>query len=286
MLSAPTQPEGSPNAEPSIAVAYLARGATPDCETSFQRFLDSYSRHPAGREHVLYVLFKGFPNPTALRRAQAMFQIVEHRPMMLDDDKLDIGAYIEWANRIEADLVCPFNTASEILASHWLIKLALNLASPGVGLVGATASYESLNNWNPVFPPFPNIHLRSTAFMLDRRVFCRYTDGLTIREKLDAFHFESGPQSLSQYVRTSGREVLIVGRNGRGYGPTFWPASDTFRLGFQRNLLVGDNQTRNFLALTWLEKRETVIRTWGRHLRDFQLLETSSATETARNPNR
>src|SRR3546814_5122769 len=64
-----------------------------------------------------------------------------------------------------------FNTASEILAPDWLRKLAINLAMPNVGLVGATASYESLNEFNSSFPAFPNVHIRSTAFMIDRKLF-------------------------------------------------------------------------------------------------------------------
>src|SRR3546814_2930442 len=60
-------------------------------------------------------------------------------------DLFDIGAYIEWANIIKEDLLCPLNTATEISAHYWLLKLVLNLSPPEIGLVGATASYESLN---------------------------------------------------------------------------------------------------------------------------------------------
>ena len=256
---------------PRIAVAFLARGADSDWEPSCRRFLDSYTAHPAGTPHSFYVLFKGFEDMESLSRAKAMFAGTEHLEMMLDDDKLDIGAYIEWAGRVDHDQICAFNTHSEILSDDWLRKLAVNLALPDVGLVGATASYESLSSWNDAFPPFPNFHLRSNAFMVDRRTFCSYTDGMKIRDKVDAFHFESGPRSLSAYIAARGQEILIVGRNGRGYSRKFWPASDTFRLGFQRNLLVADNQTRNFLAMPWPEKRVTALRTWGRYLRDFEM---------------
>ena len=182
---------------------------------------------------------------------------------------LSISApYIEWANLIQEQLICVFNTASEILAGDWLRKFAVNLAIPNVGLVGATGSYESLYSFDSSFPLFPNIHIRSTAFMIDRGLFLRLTKGHVIASKLDAFRFESGQNSLTQLVLATGKEVLIVGRNGRGYSPQFWTTSDTFRLGTQSNLLIADNQTRSFSAMPWAAKRTSIVRTWGRYLED------------------
>lgn len=233
---------------------------------SCERFLDSYRCKPAGINHSLYVIFKGFEHDVDLEKARVLFSSVPHTPVFLADDSFDIGAYIEWANMIEEDLICVFNTASEILAPDWLRKLAINLAIPNVGLVGATASYESLSELNSTFPAFPNTHIRSTAFMIDRGLFCSFTKCLKLANKIDAFHFESGSQSLTRQVLAIRKDVLLVGRNGRGYSPMFWADSGTFRQGMQKNLLVADNQTRNYLALPWNEKREFVMRTWGEYL--------------------
>ncbi len=262
----------SKGAPPRLAVAYLARGAETGWQASCKRFINSYCSHASGIEHTLCILFKGFADARSLALAQSLFAPLQHSTFFFEDNSFDIGAYIEWAHLIDADIVCPLNSASEILSDHWLAKLAVNLALPNVGLVGASASYESLNDWNDTFPMFPNVHLRSNAFMIDRRLLCELTTGLKIREKVDAFNFESGTHSLSRRVMALGKEILLVGSNGRGYAPAFWPASDTFRLGFQSNLLIGDNQTRNFSGLSWEEKREFVLRTWGRFIRDFEVL--------------
>jgi hypothetical protein len=247
----------------TISVAYLVRGADKDWFLSCERFLDSYRSKPAGIDHSLYVIFKGFENDVDLKKARTLFKCIPYEPVFLTDDSFDIGAYIEWANMIEEDLICVFNTASKILTPDWLRKLAINLAMPNVELVGATASYESLNTYNSAFPVFPNIHIRSTAFMIDRVLFCNITKDFRIATKLDAMLCESGPKSITRQVLARGKNILLVGRNGRGYSPSFWPASDTFRRGMQKNLLVSDNQTRNFLEMPWNEKREFVIRTWG-----------------------
>ena len=260
------------NSITKIAVVFLARGADKNWHQSYKRFLDSYRRCRPGVKHSLYVIFKGFPDTSSLDDARSLFRCVPHTPVFLSDNNLDIGAYIEWANSIDEDIICMLNTASEILAEDWLCKLALNLAMPNVGLVGATSSYESLNDWNKTFSAFPNIHLRSNAFMIDRKLFCYITKDFVITNKLDAFRFESGPQSMTQKVLDTGQEVLLVGRNGRGYSPKWWPTSGTFRQGTQSNLLVADNQTRNFNAMPWPEKQVLVHRTWGEYIDDSFLL--------------
>lgn len=256
----------------TIAVAFLARGVGEEWRSSCERFLNSYQRYRSGAKHSLYVIFKGFPDADTLSEATRIFGSVEHTPVFLGDDSFDIGAYIEWANQISEEVICVFNTASEILAEDWLRKLAVNLDLPNVGLVGATASYESLSDWREGFPAFPNAHIRSNAFMIDRELFCRFTQGWVIADKFDAFHFESGSQSMSSQTLAMGRDILVVGRNGRGYSPQWWPTSGTFRLGTQDNLLIGDNQTRNFAALPWPEKREFVLRTWGDYINGTDLL--------------
>jgi hypothetical protein len=244
--------------------------------SSCERFLGSYRQCSAGVEHSLYVIFKGFPDANALDEARKLFSCAPHKPVFLGDCGFDIGAYVEWANQIDEDLICVLNTPSEILAEDWLRKLAVNLALPNVGLVGATGSYESLNELEKSAPAFPNPHIRLNAFMIDRESFRRITKGQVVADEYDAIDFESGRASLTRRILAMGRKILLVGRNGRGYSPQWWPTSDTFQQGAQSNLLVADNQTRNFTALRWSEKRELALSTWGCYLREEVMLKTQS----------
>ena len=256
------------NGQPSsIAVAFLARGADSGWYSSCDRFLRSYQRWISGVDHTLYIIFKGFSDEYTLNEAKDLFKCLDHIPIYLGDKNLDIGAYIEWANQISEEIICVFNTMSEILTKNWLLKLFVNLTSPNVGLVGATGSYESLRKWHKNIPKFPNFHLRSNAFMIQRKLFCQITKGVLITNKIDAFNFESGPNSLTRQIIAMGREVLLVGRNGRGYSPMWWPLSDTYRQGTQSNLLIGDNQTRDFAGFPLHGKRFVIRRTWGSYVR-------------------
>lgn len=249
-----------------IAVCYLARGAEPGWEEAIGRFMGSFQRYAAGSEFNLYVIFKGFPSPAERERAVRLFASVQHNPIFTDDKSFDIGAYAEAATHIAEQKVCFLNTNTEILCGDWLLKFVTNLERPGVGLVGATGSYESLSDHDPRFPKFPNVHIRSNAFMIDRNMFAAIAGQFTFADKLDAFLFESGPNSMTRQIRSRGLEALVVGRNGQGYPPGSWPRSDTFRQDGQANLLIGDNQTRHFDALPWTEQRTLAQWTWGRFL--------------------
>jgi hypothetical protein len=245
---------------------YLARGAEPGWEDAIGRFLTSYRRYAAGCDFNLYVIFKGFPSVAERARALSLFKPVTHSVIFTEDDTFDIGAYAQAATQIPELKICFLNTNTEILREGWLVKLAHNLEQPGVGLVGATGSYESLRDVDPRFPRFPNIHIRSNAFMIDRAMFCSIARQFSFRDKLDAFLFESGPNSMTRQILSRGLEALVVGRNGQGYAWRLWPRSDTFRQNEQSNLLIGDNQTRHFAALALAEQRALARWTWGRFL--------------------
>ena len=247
----------------TVAVAYVVRGADKDWLLSCKRFIDSYKHFPSGVNHSLYVIFKGFADIGDVEKAKALTSSVPHKSVFLGDDSFDIGAYIEWTNMINEQYICVFNTASEILTSDWLLSFANNLMMPNVGLVGATGSYESLNALCSDFPKFPNVHVRSTAFMIEREYFCKITKRFKIECKEDAWGFESGPSSMSRQVLSDGKKVLLVGRNGKGYSPSFWPTSGIFRQGKQENLLVADNQTKSFNDLPREMKKFTIFHTWG-----------------------
>lgn len=247
----------------SLGVAYLARGADQDCLDKFRRFVESYKSVRSGINHNLFVILKGFASPELLRQARRLFRCLAHTEIHVDDVSFDIGAYSQAVNQITTGSICFLNTNSKIISDNWLLKLAINLNQERVGLVGATGSFESLGATDPRFPPFPNVHIRSNAFLLRRGHAQEILSTFVIRRKEDAYMAESGPDSITRRIFSLGLSVLVVGRNGRGYSPLWWPSSQTFRQGLQRNLLVEDNITRAFDKLTWGEKKHLCDLTWG-----------------------
>ena len=263
--------------QPQIALCFLVRARDDGVMRSVDRFVRSYRRLSAGIDHRLYVVLKGFDDANALAEVRSLLTATDYTPVAISDEGLDLTAYAAAARHAAEQRICFVNTHTEILCDHWLAKLANVLDQTEAGVVGATGSFESLQNGErtyEIFPAFPNVHLRSNAFMIDRQMFCELTDGIVFASKMDAYLFESGPQSMTRRILDRGLQVYVVGRNGRGYSPRWWPTSDTFRQGEQSNLLVADNQTRWYHAATWPERYPVVQKTWGAYLQEGNDLAT------------
>lgn len=250
----------------TAAVIYLARGFEADHVERFQRFAQSYRTQPAGYDHKLYVIFKGFAGAHDRATAEAVFDGLPFEAIDTDDLSFDLGAYADALRTVNEDYVCFLNTNSEINAPFWLAKLLRNLDTPGVGMVGATGSFESLRYINRLFPEYPNPHLRTNAFAVRREHARELLGSYAIRTKLDAFFTESGPDGLTRQILSLGLTCLIVGSDGRGYAPPLWPSSETSRQGTQSNLLVHDNYTRGFEEMNARERDEVAFASWGRAL--------------------
>jgi hypothetical protein len=241
------------------ALVYLARGADDDCIKQFTRFVNAYRSCPAGLAHDLTVVLEGFTSERSLKEGLSAFQTLAINPIHTDDIKFDIGAFADAVQQIESDRVCFLNTGAEPVSSDWLLKLALNLEQPGIGLVGATGSFES----GPTRIPFPNIHVRANVFMMRADHARKILGAARTNTKFDADEVEQGYNSITRQISLLGLGSVIVGRNGRGYRPEWWSSSGTFRQGDQSNLLVHDDQTRNFANAAWDEKKVLYTATWG-----------------------
>ena len=242
-----------------IALFYLARGADADHLASIRRFLQAYLSRPAGVDHELVVIFKGFASGGALDEARAAMAGISFQEVHTEDETFDLGAYADAILRVDCERAAFLNTGSEPIASGWLGKLNAALGLPGMGLVGASGSFQI----GLAGGVFPSVHVRTNAFMMRTPLARRTLGRLTIRNKLDAYHAEHGPNSLTRQIVSRGLTAAIVGANGRAYAPEWWSGSRTFRQGDQANLLVADNQTRAWDAMTWPERRKLYEGTWG-----------------------
>ncbi len=131
-----------------IGVVYLYRFA--EGEFPARAFLDSYRAHPAGVDHDLHVIFKGFPDKRALASARTVFAGLPINPIELDDTGFDVGSYFAAAKLVSNRRLIFFNTFSELLADNWLKKYDTALSLPKVALVGATGSWQSLSSYYEV----------------------------------------------------------------------------------------------------------------------------------------
>jgi len=266
-----------------IAVVHLVWG--PLGVGPVREFVASYRAHEAGVDHELVVLangvgVEGFDASLSEAGLLAELEGVEHRLIVLERPVLDLVAYAQAARLLEHEQLCFLNSYSVILADGWLGRLADALREPDVGLVGASASWESQAEWvrgrvrhwpqqlaglpsaRRDYPRFPNPHIRTSAFMLDRLALVEM--GLDrAADKRATYLLESGRQSITRRIQERGLRATVVGRDGQIYDVEAWPDSHTFRSGEQENLLVADNQTEDYRTASPHRRRRFSRDSWG-----------------------
>ena len=251
-------------AAPEVCVVHLVWA--PLGTGALERFLASYAAQPAGLAHRLVVILKGFEASEDAAAHVELLAGLEHETLLYTRPTFDLPAYAAAAETFEARRYCFLNSESVLLAPGWLAALSDALAQPGVGVVGATGSYETPDSIFPWrrkrWPRFPNPHLRTNAFMLSRELMLSGS-WPEIPTKAQAWELESGFRGVTRHAWGQGLETRVVGRDGTAYRPHEWPGSATFRSGGQANLLVADNRTREWDDAAPAQQAELSRRAWG-----------------------
>lgn len=110
--------------------------------------------------------------------------------------------------------------------------------------------------------PFPNPHIRSNGFIVDRSTFVDIA-GDVGNTKNAAYGFESSRTGLSASIASRGLRLVLIDKAGDQYDVADWTKSQTFRLGNQERLLLSDNQTRGFDAMSDGERSTLALISWG-----------------------
>ena len=112
------------------------------------------------------------------------------------------------------------------------------------------------------FDPFPSCHIRTNAFMISGELM-KTLKRPSMKTKMDAYRFESGRKGLTSQILAMGKRVIVVGKDGRGYEKEEWRESRTFWRYEQENLLIADNQTRDYQEGSSERRRYLSDFAWG-----------------------
>lgn len=133
---------------PSVGVVHLVRAA--NGIEPLVRFLASYRENPGGIAHEFIILLKGFtgrreqPRQGVLREYDQVLAPLPHRRLFVADVGFDIGAYFQAAAALDCEHLCFLNSYSVIRDAQWLGKMHRYCGQGGVGIIGATGSYQSI----------------------------------------------------------------------------------------------------------------------------------------------
>jgi len=257
---------------------------------AFRRFIRSYRAFPAGVAHQLLIAAKQFDSMAQLELYREELVGLEYQIMPVPDEGFDLGTYLRIARATDYHRYCFLNSLCEVLAPDWLAKLARAADQAPGGIAGATGSLESVasdalhhigytSRWPamikplrgilgylkllPAFPTFPNPHIRTNAFMIERETFLSVNHPV-VSDKADAWRFESGRNGLTRQVLKRGGKALVVDADGATYPVEEWYRSRTFWQGEQEGLLVADKQTRMYRDADAERRRELRRGAWGR----------------------
>ena len=244
-------------ASAGLAVVYLNRCRKREESGCRDRFIAAYRQFTPAIPHRLYVINKGFLSDE-LRLQHEAFATISPRFVDVSDEGFDLTAYLTASDSIEEDTVFFMNTFAEPVRQGWLEKVWDAFLQPGVGLAGCTASFETHYPIRPNFPAFPNFHVRTNAFMINRKLFIDILSARVPVTKDDCYELECGNSSLTRLVKNAGRTVVVVGDRNAFGEKTAW-MSCVFRMGTQHNLLVADNHTREYAEASIPKK----IRIWS-----------------------
>lgn len=244
----------------------------------WRRFLASYRAHDAGLAHDLVLLFNGFGSEADCLPWLELADVLPHQVILTPRPMLDLVAYHHVATQLPHHHICFLNSYTRVLVDGWLARLTRALQSPGVGLAGTTGSCESvytgelifntaaapehLETLRQAFPPFPNPHVRTTGFLMERHRWLSFDTG-RIQDKAQAYRMESGYESLTRWIASQGLQAVLAGADGRTFEAAAWGDSGTFAQANQENLLVADNRTDDYAAMSPLQRLRRREVTWG-----------------------
>jgi hypothetical protein len=95
------------------------------------------------------------------------------------------------------------------------------------------------------YPGFPAAHLRTNGFVIGRELLLSLRAG-ALDTKDATYRFESGRRSMTAQLLARDLCALVVSRAGTARAPADWPAGDVFWQAGQEDLLIADNQTRQY----------------------------------------
>lgn len=267
-----------------IAVFYLLRKKND--RACFFEFIESYKIFHAGQDHDFFIILKGFTENENIHWVHDHLKGINFKVFYCSDVGFDIYAYFYSSKKIRHEYVMFINSFSIISSKNWLAKIFKHI-NQDVIAVGCSGSWESVSSsffYNKIyinrnillkslnliiypiilifFPKFPSGHLRTNAFLINRKFFLDYKFNKPFKLKIQSWFFENGRKSLSRFIKSKGKSFGLVDKNGIYYNELKFNKSKTFADLDNDNSLIKDNQINSFKKLNTKQKKIKSLLNW------------------------
>lgn len=233
-----------------------------------ENFLNSYKKHPAGIEHNLVIIAKNWTDKSLFTQLYNLAKENNAKLIDLPDNGLDFGAYFRVSKILKNEYIFFLGSNIEILTDKWLLYSYKAFENDNqVQIMGPMGSWEK---GKMGAKSFPNYHIRTCSFMINRKLFLEYAATQKFpKTKEDTWKLEHGQQSLTKFVLDKGYKAVIVDSEGKVFNPENWISSMTY---------MHPDACKSYLSDKWARKYyehdehnrvalETII--WGQNLTKY-----------------
>lgn len=206
-------------------------------------FVDSYKKFSAGVEHSLTIVVKNCPNSKMLEKVSDLAKEVNAKIVELPDDGFDFGAYFRVTKLIDDDYIMFCGSQAKIKCNNWLAMFDNAFKTDkSVKLAGPMGSWGDAK-----FKKFPNYHIRTTVFMVEKEMFLDYLSKMKFPQtKEDTYEIEHGENSLTTFVLNQGDKAIVVNNQGEVFAPEDWDISETFRYPLLSKAIFDDKYSSKY----------------------------------------
>ncbi|MDD3437254.1 MAG: DUF4422 domain-containing protein [Candidatus Gastranaerophilales bacterium] len=231
-----------------------------------ENFLNSYNKFSAGIEHNLVIIAKNWTDKAIYDNLCSLVKENNAELIDLPDDGFDIGAFFRAANILKNEYVFFIGSGVSIIKDNWLLLFNNAFQSDDkIQLAGPMGAWEK-----GISGRFPNPHIRTCAFMINRELFLEYANSQKFPQtKEDTWHLEHCENSLSNFIYRKGYKAVVVNSDGEISESDDWVNSRTYMTPDDSKLIMEDKWVRKYHSAGESLKTYKEIIVWGKNFTKY-----------------